>query len=362
MSEDWDALLPQFLVRMMNAENALEYHKTVAEMVAHTQDTHCFVNSEVLNDFYGISPPPLSVRWIENNVVVTKVIDDSTVIKSGLVPGDIVLKIDGRDVKDRMNELAPYIAASTPQALMWRTMYPLLNGKEGSSVMLVVKDGEGQIRNFSLSRMSRYAAELLSTTGDPIRLINDNIGYVDLSRLPTSRVDEMFDKFKNTRGFIMDMRGYPQGTAWLIAPRLTEKDQPVAAQFRRNLVTADNISSYYFEQRLPYTDKWRYSGETVMLIDERAISQSEHSGLFYRTANSTKFIGSATNGANGDVTFFWVPGGIRVSFSGHDIRHADGTQLQRVGLQPDIEVTPTIAGIRAGRDEVLENAIEYLSQ
>ena len=32
----------------------------------------------------------------------------------------------------------------------------------------------------------------------------------------------------------------------------------------------------------------------MMIIDDRAISQSEHSGLFYEAANGTKFIGAAT--------------------------------------------------------------------
>jgi hypothetical protein len=45
----------------------------------------------------------------------------------------------------------------------------------------------------------------------------------------------------------------------------------------------------------------------------------------------------------------------------YDVRHADGRQLQRIGLVPDVKVTPTIAGIRAGKDEVLERAIQYLS-
>ena len=49
-----------------------------------------------------------------------------------------------------------------------------------------------------------------------------------------------------------------------------------------------------------------------------------------------------------------------MQFSGHDVRQADGRQLQRVGLVPDIEVRPTIAGIRAGRDEVLDRAVKYL--
>jgi hypothetical protein len=65
-------------------------------------------------------------------------------------------------------------------------------------------------------------------------------------------------------------------------------------------------------------------------------------------------------GAIGDVTTLTVPGGIVISCSGHDVRHADGRQLQRVGLVPHIEVRPTIAGIRNGRHEVLERAKKYL--
>ena len=129
----------------------------------------------------------------------------------------------------------------------------------------------------------------------------------------------------------------------------------MAAQFRRNLVRPDNgeggdIASFLFEQHIPGTNAMRYKGKTVMLIDERAISQSEHSGLFYKAANGTVFIGSPTTGANGDVTSFSVPGGIRIGFSGHDVRWPDGKQLQRAGLAPDVPVSPTIAGIRAGKD------------
>jgi C-terminal processing protease CtpA/Prc len=105
-----------------------------------------------------------------------------------------------------------------------------------------------------------------------------------------------------------------------------------------------------------------YRGKTVMLIDERAISQSEHTGLFFEAANNTTFVGSPTMGANGDITTLTLPGDIVVSFSGHDVRHADGRQLQRVGLVPHIEARPTIKGIRDGRDEVLERARIFLSE
>ncbi len=51
-----------------------------------------------------------------------------------------------------------------------------------------------------------------------------------------------------------------------------------------------------------------------------------------------------------------------LNFSGHDVRHADGSQLQRRGIQPNLVAEATIAGIRAGRDEVLERAVAYLEQ
>jgi len=41
-------------------------------------------------------------------------------------------------------------------------------------------------------------------------------------------------------------------------------------------------------------------------------------------------------------------------------RHADGRPLQRVGILPDIWAEPTINGLREGRDEVLERAVEFL--
>jgi C-terminal processing protease CtpA/Prc len=51
-----------------------------------------------------------------------------------------------------------------------------------------------------------------------------------------------------------------------------------------------------------------------------------------------------------------------VNFTGQSVRHADGSQLQRVGIVPDIEAHPTLRAIREGRDDVMERAIEFLSQ
>jgi len=365
--EDWDALLLEFIPKMAHAANAREYHLAVAEMVAHSHDTHCFVSSQELRKFYGMAPPPFEIRWIEDRPVVVRLADDAEARQAGVAVGDVILRIAGQPLLTRIDELTPYIAASTPQSLMSRVTQVLLNGEEGTEIDVTVAGADGKERQVKVKRQAaNYKLLGPHRPGEVFRLINDEMGYVDLERLPREQVDAMFEKFKQTKAIVMDMRGYPQGTAWAIAPRLGEKTSPVAAQFRRNVVSAESnegghVNSMLFEQRIPASDMWRYKGKTVMLIDERAISQSEHSGLFYKTANDTVFIGGPTTGANGDVTWFPAPGGIRINFSGHDVRWPDGRQLQRVGLKPDVEVLPTIAGIRAGRDEVLEKAIEYLS-
>jgi C-terminal processing protease CtpA/Prc len=151
-----------------------------------------------------------------------------------------------------------------------------------------------------------------------------------------------------------------------IASRLTQKEHVPAALVEEPLVEhppqrGEEPLKRSFLQFIPFSDKRHYKGKTVMLINEFAGSQSETTGLFLEAANGTKFIGSPTAGADGDMTNFTVPGGISITFSGQGVRHADGRQLQRVGLLPDVEVKPTIQGIREGRDEVLERAIEYLS-
>jgi hypothetical protein len=40
----------------------------------------------------------------------------------------------------------------------------------------------------------------------------------------------------------------------------------------------------------------------------------------------------------------------------HTGRRAD----QQIGLSPDVYVEPTIAGIREGRDELMEAAVQYI--
>ena len=45
--------------------------------------------------------------------------------------------------------------------------------------------------------------------------------------------------------------------------------------------------------------------------------------------------------------------------SGLGVYYPDGRETQRAGIKPDIYVEPTIEGIRAGKDEVLDRAVMF---
>jgi C-terminal processing protease CtpA/Prc len=364
MEEDWDQVLKNSLPRFEQAADATEYALTLAEMVTHARDSHVSLSGSPAFDRYlGQAPPPVSTRMIEGLPAVTVAAPET-----GVSPGDVVLRVDREEAGARIARLGRYIAASTPQSQDRRIMQFWLNGEPGTEVVLTVRSGDGRTREARLKRSMDFLRRR-ERAGDVQQLLPGGTGYVDLDGLLPDQVDGMFEKFKDTRAIIFDMRGYPRGTAWLIAPRLTDRQQVAAARFRRPLALAPpglsgDVSTlgaaWDFVQYLPEPLKWTYRGRTVMLIDERTMSQAEHAGLFFEAANGTRFIGSRSAGADGDVTNITVPGGITVSFSGQEIRHSDGRPLQRVGLIPDVEVKPTLEGIRAGRDEVLEKALDYL--
>ena len=361
MDAPWREALPTAIEGALEADDAAAYHLAIGHLMVQTDDSHVAAFSSVLRRVLGEAPAPVVVRTIEGEPVVTNIVDDAVADTSGIERGDVILSVDGTPAAVRMDSLARFFrAASTPQARRHSAAFRVLWGDDGSTATVRVRGADGAERMVALPR-GRYN---LGRDDTPVmRRLTDRIGYADLDRLERAQVDSLFTRFADTDAIIFDMRGYPNGTAWSIAPRLAKTEQPVAASFAKPLRLGPgprDRQTFDFDQRVPPRRGAPYTGKTVMLIDERAISQAEHTGLFLKAANGTTFVGSPTNGANGDVTRFRLPGGIRVGFTGQAVRHPDGTQLQRRGLQPDVEARPTIESIRRGEDAVLQTAIDYL--
>ena len=360
LDRPWPETLEEFIPKFQNAGDAVDYTLRVMELVTNIKDTHGFSSSPIFRKYIGTHVPPIEVKWIQGQTVVTHVLKNADGTLPGIRVGDVVLAIDGEEIAARRERLGRYFAASTPQALRWRVHQSLLAGEEKSQARIKFKNAGGEIQEISLSRTANFVRR--ERTTPVFCVLPEGFGYMDLARLTVPDVDKAFEAMKNTPAVIMDMRGYPKGTAWAIGPRLADKKIAVA-QFRRpepHAVFIDWPSQCAFDQTTEPDGRWRYAGKIVVLINEEAISQAEHTCLFLEAAAGATFIGSPTNGANGDVTTTILPGAISVNFTGHDVRHADGRQLQRIGIQPHVRVEPTVEGIRAGRDEVLAKAIEFL--
>ena len=102
----------------------------------------------------------------------------------------------------------------------------------------------------------------------------------------------------------------------------------------------------------------RYEGKVVILVDETSMSQAEYTAMALRVAPGAMVVGSTTAGADGNLSTIPMPGGQRAAISGLGVFYPDRRPTQQIGIVPDLVVEPTIAGIRAGRDEVLEAAVE----
>jgi len=84
--------------------------------------------------------------------------------------------------------------------------------------------------------------------------------------------------------------------------------------------------------------------------------------MAFRIGDNSTIIGSTTARANGDRSKLILPDNLEVGFTGFGCYYPDGTPTQRAGIIPDIWVEPTIEGIRAGRDELLEMAISIINK
>ena len=100
----------------------------------------------------------------------------------------------------------------------------------------------------------------------------------------------------------------------------------------------------------------------LTIVNEETQSQAKFTSPAFRAGDNTTIIGSTTAGADGNAQKFSLPGGIITSISTIGVYYPDGTENQRVGIVPDIEIKPAIKGIKEKRDELLEKAIEIINR
>ena len=118
------------------------------------------------------------------------------------------------------------------------------------------------------------------------------------------------------------------------------------------------IFNYSFTYFCSSKNKTPYKGKVILLFNEESQSHAEFTLMALQTASNVIGIGSQTAGADGNVSLITFPGDCKAYMTGIGVYYPDNRETQRVGIIPDIEVKPTIEGLKLKKDEVLDKAIE----
>lgn len=368
IGEDWCKVLEALIPKFLEATDALSYKLAVLELASRINDTHANVWSEdgQINDFYGRLWSVAQIKFIENHAVVTGYYNNKLGETSGLQIGDIITSINGEPVEKVIERLRPFYPASNDAAKMRKIATNLLRGNQAKATLGILREGTPievaidryDIKSDSLDTSINWAYHLPDSC---YRLLSPEVGYICLGNIQSALIPAIFEKFKNTKGIVIDIRNYP---AESVVHSLGKYLMPKATAFMQGVygsVTFPGLFSPRPIRKVGEKNRNYYKGKVVILINEITQSHAEYTAMAFRVAPNATVVGNTTAGADGNVSKFSLPGGVYSVISGVGIFYPDGKPAQRVGIVPDIEVKPTVAGICAGRDELLEKAYEVIT-
>jgi hypothetical protein len=187
----------------------------------------------------------------------------------------------------------------------------------------------------------------------------DDIAYVKLSRVKAADSASYVQSAAGTKGLIIDARDYPSDFVVFTLGQLLVS-VPTSFVWFTNVDPGNPGAIRWGSIVNLIPQQPHYSGKVVILVDEITQSSAEYHSMGFRTAPGAIVIGSTTAGADGNVSTVPLPGGYSSYVSGIGVFYPDKRPTQRVGIVPDIVVAPTIEGIRAGRDELIEEAVRQI--
>ena len=353
--KDWETVLREYIPRFVENNTELDYKLNMLQLIEEVSDTHAnmWYYDEALNEFFGNRRIPLKVQFIEEMPVVIKVGDSAG---QNIQIGDVITHIDSKPIKEIIeNNLKYFPASNYPTKLRDMARKLLWTNQDSLSLTLQNKSGTYTEEVVSVEKWDDSEKIIPSH-----KYIENNIGYIYPESLKRGEIKDILNKFEDTKGIVVDMRCYPSD---MIVFSMGNKVVPKPTDFVKFTNTSLKDPGY-FEFRngakVGSLIKNAYDGKLTILINEETQSNAEYTTMALRVAPEAVVIGSQTAGADGNVSRINLPGGIQTMISGIGVYYPDGTETQRIGIVPDIEIKPTITGFREGKDELLEKAIEVI--
>lgn len=357
MDENWDTVLQEFIPKIAATKDQKEYTLTLLELIGKIQDTHANVwgSNKVITEFFGEKVVPIEVKFVENKAVIVKL--QEAFKDANVQVGDIILAINGIKVEDWIkNNLKYFPGSNYPTQLRDIASRILRTNNESVQLTLETISGNKEVT------LTTIPYKYIKNTPVSHKIINENIGYIYPGTLKEGEINEIMDKFLDKKGLIVDLRCYPSDfIVFSLNKYLLNEKKDFVKFTSTNIKTPGLFTIKNYEHTVGGNNKDYFKGKVIILVNEKTQSQAEYTTMALRVAPNAKVVGSTTAGADGNVSSIYLPGNIFTYISGIGVITPEGAETQRIGIVPDIKIEPTIKGIREGKDEVLEKAIELIN-
>ena len=365
LQTQWDKVLYDFIPDFLNQTDEKTFNLLVLKLTKKIEDSHVGVKSKVLEDLRGKYYSNFEASYIDSSIIITgtRVKKEKSLARKG----DKLLSINSHPVNQLIDSLTMYISASNKRVLLRDVLDRLFSSNQRFNTISLIREGDTIIINEEFYDGEKLWSQFVSEQRVYARvnvgeLISDSIGYIKMDRIFENNQDMSFDwLFPITKGMILDFRCYPHETTENIIKKFIAEDTYFANLIYPNIqnpgsfkINPVKLESSKKENSAPY------SGQVILLVDEKTQSQAEYSVMAFQTVPNAITIGTPTSGTDGDITVLQLPGDIKTKFTGLGVLYPTLKKTQRIGIIPDILVSRTFIGIKSGKDEILETAISYL--
>jgi carboxyl-terminal processing protease len=372
---DWRAVRAELRPAVQTAESPEAAREVLRRMLARLGRSHF----ALLSSASGASAPwpgdarvPIDVRVLDERIVVTEVLPDSSAARAGVRPGDILLSVDGQPIP--LPDRDEGTDRRVREFALWRTSERLLHGPAGSVAQLRLRAPDGGERAVTAERAAppgeivrlgtlpplpvRVESRVFRTgDGRRVGLIRFNAWMAAIDGPVARAVDEM----RTADGLVIDLRGNGGGLAEMIrgvAGHLF--DEPVVlgrTQMRERTL------EFRANPRRSTPDGRRvepYAGPVALLVDGLTGSASECFAGALQALGRARVFGRPTLGQALPALTRVLPSGDTLMYGIGDFVTSTGARLEGEGVQPDELLPLSISALAAGRDEPLEAALAWL--
>jgi C-terminal processing protease CtpA/Prc len=355
LTNNWDSVLIDFIPKFQQLEAKQNYINAVRAFSTNIQDGHSQI------PVFNGSSIPFKTSILNNKLYITKILIDSL---EQFELGDEIIEKGEIPISYTIDSMKKYLSTSNELSLINYVNNQIVYTKK-SKIKIKYVNSLNDTIEIDIPTCLNGDLEKDTTV---FKLYKNNIGYIDIGLLLLKNFDSVLNEVLNTKNLIVDLREYPGNTTIHKLLSYFEREQFDFVKFYKP--SKENIGNFYtvtnnvsFKLLLKYyrtVQRKRFEGKIVVLIDEKTQSHGEYCAMAWKTVKNCTLIGRNTAGADGNVAEIPLPDKFKILYSGLGVIYPDGSQTQRIGIVPDIYVEQTLEGIKSGKDEILERAIEFI--